>query len=99
MKRILFCATLLTALSLSAVRITEFMASNKGTIKDSFGESSDWVELYNDGETFSLDGWSLTDNENKPRKWEFPATNFVAGILYRFDNRKCYLIQKQSGNC
>ena len=79
MKRILFCAALLTALSLNAVRITEFMASNKGTIKDSFGESSDWVELYNDGETVSLDGWSLTDNENKPRKWDFPATNFVAG--------------------
>ena len=79
MKRIVFLLALLAAISLQAVRITEFMASNKGTIKDSFGESSDWVELYNDGETFSLDGWSLTDNEKKPRKWEFPATNFVAG--------------------
>ena len=79
MKKAIFFLIATTALSLSAVRITEFMASNKGTIKDSFGESSDWVELYNDGETVSLDGWSLTDNENKPRKWEFPATNFVAG--------------------
>lgn len=79
MKKAIFFLFAAAALSLPAVRITEFMASNKGTIKDSFGESSDWVELYNDGETFSLDGWSLTDNEKKPRKWEFPATNFVAG--------------------
>lgn len=79
MKRIVFLLAISAALSLQAVRITEFMASNKGTIRDSFGESSDWVELYNDGETFSLSGWSLTDSAKKPRKWEFPSTNFVAG--------------------
>lgn len=79
MKRILLLLALSAAFSLQAVRITEFMASNKGTIKDSFGESSDWVELYNDGDTFSLEGWGLTDNAKKPHKWDFPATNFVAG--------------------
>ena len=79
MKRTLFLTLLFGALTLPAVRITEFMASNKGTIKDSFGDSSDWVELYNDGDTFSLEGWGLTDNAKKPHKWDFPATNFVAG--------------------
>lgn len=79
MKKILLLLAIVAAIPSSAVRITEFMATNKGSIKDSYGESSDWVEIYNDGETISLLGWSLTDDAKKPRKWYFPETNFVAG--------------------
>ena len=79
MKKFHFLFVLLTAFSLNAVRITEFMASNDHTIKDSYGDSSDWIELYNDGDTFSLSGWTLTDDAKKPQKWHFPDTNFFAG--------------------
>jgi len=43
--------------------ISEFMASNSGTLDDEDGQSSDWVELYNAGDTaLNLDGWHLTED-------------------------------------
>ena len=56
--------------------ITEFMASNQRTLFDEKGNSSDWVEIYNPN-PFPVDigGWYLTDNANKPTKWQFPSTN------------------------
>ena len=40
------------------VRINEAVASNGGTAEDSDGDSSDWIELFNDGsEAASLEGW------------------------------------------
>jgi len=40
----------------------------------------DWVELYNNSPTsINLKGWSLTDNKDKPGKWEFPETTIPAG--------------------
>ena len=70
---------LLFAASAKGVRINEFMASNKSGIQDSFGERSDWIEIYNDGdETVSLKDFGLTDKEDKPFKWRFPDTNLFA---------------------
>lgn len=70
---------LLFAVSAKGVRINEFMASNKSGIKDSFGECSDWIEIYNDGdETVSLKGFGLSDDAEKPFKWAFPDTNLFA---------------------
>lgn len=61
--------------------INEFMASNNSGsgIVDNFGESEDWVELYND-ELVSLDlsGMCLTDNLANPTKWRFPAGTSIA---------------------
>ncbi|MHC4741055.1 MAG: lamin tail domain-containing protein, partial [Planctomycetota bacterium] len=56
------------------VLINEFVASNRNSLMDGDGESSDWIELYNAGdEPVSLAGWFLTDNEGTPKKWPFPA--------------------------
>jgi len=56
------------------VLINEFMASNQGAVTDSFGNSSDWIELYNFGNlTVDLEGWHLSDNPENPEKWTFPA--------------------------
>jgi len=36
-------------------------------------ESSDWIELYNSGPgVVSLNGWTLTDDENEQDQWTFP---------------------------
>lgn len=80
---------LLAGLAARGVVISEFLASNKEGLKDSFGENSDWIELYNDGETFSLKGYGLSDSAKDPLKWTFPDTNFVAGtfLLVRASDR------------
>lgn len=60
--------------------ITEFQASNKGTIQDEDGESSDWIEIHNPGTSdINLAGWSLTDDALLPNKWVFPTTYVKAG--------------------
>lgn len=57
-----------------SVRINEFMASNKKTILDDTGQSSDWLELYNAStQPVDISGWYLTDNPAKLTKWRFPS--------------------------
>ena len=63
-----------TNIPLATVVITEFMASNGGTLLDEDGDSSDWIEIYNeDIEPVVLEDWSLTDDRNNLGKWRFPA--------------------------
>lgn len=53
-----------------AVRISEVMSADQILIPDSFGEFSDWVELYNSTDrTIDLDGWCLSDDPADPAKW------------------------------
>jgi len=44
-------------------------------------QNSDWVEIYNgSGAATDLSGYGLSDNSEKPRKWQFPAgTTIRAG--------------------
>ncbi len=50
----------------TGVYISEIMASNGG--------GGDWVELYNSStQTVYLEGYGLSDNLGRPRKWQFPA--------------------------
>lgn len=75
---------LILALALSVapagVKISEFMASNGGVLNDQDGDSSDWIELHNDGvSTVNLAGWSLTDDSSDLTKWTFPSVDIPAG--------------------
>ncbi|MFA5669707.1 MAG: CotH kinase family protein [Balneolaceae bacterium] len=63
----------------SGIVINEFMASNKKTIADETGEFVDYIEVFNNGSTLSLDGYYLTDNFQKPDKWAFPDTVLGSG--------------------
>jgi len=55
------------------ILISEFMASNRRTLKDEDGETSDWIEIRNLGSTAeNLSGWFLTDKAKKPTLWKFP---------------------------
>jgi hypothetical protein len=66
----------------SQVVINEFLASNVGiTIDPDYNESSDWIELYNAGNSdVSLAGYYFSDNISDPEKWVFPAgTEIKAG--------------------
>lgn len=55
------------------ILITEVLVSNNTTNQDSFGEYSDWIEIYNASDRIlSLDKCALSDNPDKPVKFEFP---------------------------
>ncbi|MFT7475507.1 MAG: Ca2+-binding RTX toxin-like protein [Verrucomicrobiales bacterium] len=70
--------------------ITEFMASNSGTLNDEDGISSDWIEIYNGGvDVLDLSGMHLTDNAGDLTKWTFPS---------RLLAPNSYLIVFASGN-
>lgn len=61
-------------------RISEFLASNTRTLRDEDLSYEDWIEIQNAStNAASLAGWYLTDDNGKPRKWFFPATNVPAG--------------------
>lgn len=60
--------------------ITEFMADNKTTFTDKYGDYSDWIELYNPAwSRVDMLGWSLSDDVTDPTKWVFPAVELDAG--------------------
>ncbi len=72
------------------VLVSEFMADNSRTLNDENGDSSDWIEIFNSGETAaSLDGWFLTDTTNNLAKWRFPDITIPAkGYLLVFASEK-----------
>jgi|GEM_PF-4696438 len=60
------------------VIINEFVASNSSTLDDGFGESSDWIEIYNRGDQQAdLSGYHLTDEFSDLSKWTFPDNTFL----------------------
>ena len=71
--------------------INEFMASNGSTFADENGDSDDWIELYNAGETdVNLGGMYLTDSFKKCAKWKIPDTVISANgfLLFWADNEE-----------
>lgn len=71
---------ILTGLSHGQVVISEFMAKNDKTIIDGDGNYSDWIELYNTGESaVDLTGWYLSDDVTNLVQWVFPSTSIAAG--------------------
>jgi len=58
----------------TAVRLNELSAANINGLRDENNEPQDWVELFNtSSNAVSLAGWSLSDDEDEPAKWVFPA--------------------------
>ena len=60
--------------------ISEFMARNENSIKDSDGDRSDWIEIRNSSPAaIGLGGYSLTDDASNPTKWKFPNQSLAGG--------------------
>ncbi len=75
----------------SNVRINEFMAGNTHTIADDDGHFSDWLELFNSGDSaVDIGRWYLTDNPTRLTKWQIPRGVTMPG--------KSYLLIWASGN-
>lgn len=61
------------------VYITEILASNSNSIKDGNGDSSDWIELFNNGATpADVSGYYLTDDDDDLTQWAFPTGTIIA---------------------
>jgi hypothetical protein len=82
--QILFSISLIA----SDVQINEICTQNKNNYKDSYGSFSDWIELYNSGNSdFDLSGYGLSDDELNPLQFTFPegtiikANSFLLVIL------------------
>ena len=58
--------------------ISEFVADSAGTILDSDGDASDWIELNNPtAAPLSTAGLFLTDDEDDPTKWPLPTIELL----------------------
>ena len=58
----------------AAPRLSEFMASNRATLDDGDGLSSDWIEIFNAGdEDLDLAGYRLTNDPQDLSQWVFPS--------------------------
>ena len=87
----LFALGLLMASPASArLHITEFMANNRATIEDEDGDASDWIEIFNSGDTpVDLDGYFLTDAADTLTMWRFPSVEIAEnGFLLVFASGK-----------
>lgn len=64
--------------------INEVCPSPRSGLRDEDDELSDWVELYNIGDTpIALGNMALSDDESKPIKWTFPKDAVIpAGGYY-----------------
>jgi len=64
----------------TGVRFSEVMSSNGSTVEDADGDSSDWMELVNEGsEPVALEGWGLSDKASEPFRWTFPSMEIGPG--------------------
>lgn len=58
----------------SSLYISEIVASNSYAYKDSDGEFSDYIELFNDNDyDINLENYRLTDSIYEINKWRFPS--------------------------
>ena len=63
--------------------ITEFMADNNDALLDGDGNSPDWIEIYNAGDSpTDLAGYHLTDDDAVLEKWIFPSVNLDPGEFF-----------------
>lgn len=68
---------------LGVLVINEVMASPRSGLRDADDELSDWVELYNSGDTpIYLANYALSDDEGKPVKWVFPQNAVIPARGY-----------------
>lgn len=56
--------------------ISEFLSRNTTTLLDEDGDTSDWIEVFNPGDTsVPLEGWALADSPTAQDRWIFPKSN------------------------
>ena len=58
--------------------ISEFVAVNRLSLRNSRSESPDWIEIHNPrGESLDISGYSLSDDAMNLTKWSFPPQTII----------------------
>ena len=74
---------LIAPMANAQVVVNEFSAANLNQFTDNYQNYEDWIELYNtSGSSVNIGGWFLSDNDNKPDKWEIPAGTMIGANDY-----------------
>jgi hypothetical protein len=69
-----------SSLMVPDVVINEILAQNVNGLRDEDGQTEDWIELHNRGDSaVNLEGWSLTDDPALPGQWTFPSVVLPPG--------------------
>ncbi|MBT4484895.1 MAG: hypothetical protein HOC71_14585, partial [Candidatus Latescibacteria bacterium] len=81
--------------------INEVMSSNASTIQDEDGDYSDWIEIYNPGDSpIDLAGYGLSDRADDPFKWVFPSCIINPGqyllVFASGKDRKTYVNHRET---
>lgn len=64
--------------SASEIFINEVCTQNKSGLTDSYGSHSDWIEIYNSGNSpVDISGYGLSDKPELPLNWTFPANTTI----------------------
>lgn len=75
---------------IAQVVINEYSAANFSTTMDNYGDTPDWIELYNaGGAAVNLSNYFLSDKITNPLKWQLPNININPGqrIIFWASNR------------
>ena len=63
--------------------INEISTNNKNILRDSYGNYSSWIELFNKGKnSLDISGYGLSNENYIPLKWTFPKNTFVKSGEY-----------------
>ena len=74
-----FILSLITSLSIAQIGINEYSCSNMNGYTDNFGETEDWIEIYNgSGASIDLTGYYLSDKPSNLTKWQIPSGSVPA---------------------
>ena len=58
----------------SQLVINEFSAANQSHFTDNYGDTPDWIEIYNSStQDINLSGYYLSDKLSEPLKWQIPG--------------------------
>ena len=86
------------ATGLAPVRINEVSAANSIYVSDLY-KTSDWVELVNTTDTdIDLEGLYLTDNADKPQKYQISAAGTDASTIIPARGHRIIWCDKEEGN-
>ena len=62
-----------------SIQLNEIVSSNGDNLYDEDGDTPDWIELHNFGNTdINLANWGISDQENDENPWLFPEITLNA---------------------
>jgi gliding motility-associated-like protein len=76
----IFALLIVQNMAFGQLLINEFSAANRNHLTDNYGDTPDWIEIYNSsGSDIDISGYYLSDDLDEPTKWQIPGGIVPAG--------------------